>query len=393
MNQNDPNNVKPEENFADMMNESLNDINNDFFEPGQLVSAQIVKITTEWIFINIGAKSEGYVDATELLNEGGDVSVKEGDTIKVYFLKSQEGELHFTTKITEGKIAKKILQTAYDSGEIVEGYVNKEIKGGFEVTVGNMRAFCPYSQMGIERESPEIYIGQTLQFKVTDLEENGRNIILSNRVILEKERRAKIEVMQNELKEGMKIKGTVKSVQDFGAFVDIGGFQALIPISEISRGRVENIKDYLKKGQEVEAVILNIDWNKEKISLSMKELIADPWEAVNTKYKEGSIYTGKIVRLTNFGAFVTLEPGLDGLIHISELGGNTRIKHPREVVKEGDSLEVIVDKIDSEKKRISLKLLRPTEETEQDSFEKFTDKKDSTYNPFGNLGDLLKKKE
>jgi small subunit ribosomal protein S1 len=230
MNENE-HNMNTDEEFSDMMNESLININNEFYDPGQLINAQIVKITGEWIFLNIGSKSEGYLDATEMTDDNGNLTVKEGENINVYFVNSQDGELHFTTKVSEGKVGQRILQSAYDSGEKIEGYINKEIKGGYEVMVGNLRAFCPYSQMGLERENPEKYVGQKLQFKVTDLEENGRNVILSNRVILEEERKVKIESLRETLKVGMKVNGIVKSIQDFGAFVDIGGLQALIPIS------------------------------------------------------------------------------------------------------------------------------------------------------------------
>jgi len=393
MNVNESNNMNADEEFADLLDKSLSDISNEFYEPGQLVNAQIVKITEEWIFLNIGSKSEGYLETAEITDENGNISVNEGESIKVFFLSTQEGELHFTTKITEGKIGQKIVQNAFENGETIQGYVNKEIKGGYEVMIGTLRAFCPYSQMGLERENPEKFVGQKMQFRITDFEENGRNIIISNRVLLEEERKLKIESLRDTLMQGMKIKGTVKSVQNFGAFVDIGGIQGLIPISEISRGRIENINDYIKTGQEIEAVILNLDWDNEKVSLSIKEMLPDPWETADKKYTAGNTYSGKIARLTNFGAFVTLEPGLDGMVHISDLGGNTRIKHPREVVKEGDSLDVIIDKVDANKKRISLKVLRTAEENENDDYGKFMGKKDDTYNPFGNLGNLLKNKD
>ncbi|MBN2402397.1 MAG: S1 RNA-binding domain-containing protein [Spirochaetes bacterium] len=388
----DQNNIQPEENFADLLNESI--AGNDFFEPGQAVEAKIVKIAGDLIFLHTGGKSEGYLDAGELKDDTENLTVKEGDIIKAYFVSSQNGEMHFTTKISGGRAGQEMLESAFENSIPIEGYVEKEIKGGYEIKIGSLRAFCPYSQMGLEREAPEKYIGQKASFRITELGEKGRNIVLSNREIVEEERKARIQSLRESLKEGMTVKGIVKSVQDFGAFVDIGGVRALLPVSEISRGRVEDINAVLKAGDEIEAVILKLDWDNEKLSVSMKAALPDPWDEAQKKYQPGGRYIGKIVRLTNFGAFVTLEPGLDGLVHISELGGGKRIKHPAEAVKEGDSLEVVIDKVDAEKKRISLKLFSNMQaKAEETDYKEFMGKKaDSSYNPFGNLSGLMKDK-
>ncbi len=384
-------NTDEEENFADLLKDNY--ITNDFFDPGQLVEARVVKISGEWIFLHIGGKSEGYLEASELTDEKGKLTVNEGDIIKAYFLTSQNGELHFTTKISTGKTGQKILQTAFENAIPVEGYVNKEIKGGYEVMIGSLRAFCPYSQIGLEREDPGKYIGCKFSFRITEFDENSRNIILSNRIILEEERRSKIAVLRESLKQGMRVRGMVKSIHNYGAFIDIGVVQALLPISEISRGRVVDIHDHLKIGQEIDAVVLNMDWDKEKISLSIKEILPDPWEVADKKYVEGSAHTGKVARVANFGAFVTLEPGLDGLVHISDLGGGTRIKHPREVVKEGDSLEVIIGKVDTKQKRISLTPANSAKKSEEENYDQFMGKRDDSYNPFSGLDNLMKNKD
>jgi small subunit ribosomal protein S1 len=386
------NNINPEENFAELLKAS--NAGNDFFDPGQAVEAQIIKIAGDLIFLHIGGKSEGYLDSGELKDDAGNLTVKEGDTVKAYFLSSQNGEMHFTTKISGGRAGQEMLESAFENGIPIEGYVEKEIKGGFEIKIGTLRGFCPYSQMGIEREAPEKYIGQKASFRITEFGENGRNIVLSNKEILEEERAVRVKTMRESLKEGMIVRATVKSIQNFGAFVDIGGVRALLPISEISRGRTEDINAVLKTGQEIEAAILKLDWDNDKISISMKSIQPDPWDQAIGKYQQGTRYTGKIARLTNFGAFVTLEPGIDGLIHISELGSGKRIKHPGEVIKEGDSLEVIIDKVDAEKKRISLKLFSSVQaKAEETGYKEFLGKKaDSSYNPFGNLSGLMKDK-
>jgi len=382
------NSIENDETFADLLKNSLPD--NERMEPGQLVETEIVKITDEVTFLYIGGKSEGSLDTKELADDNGEISVKEGDTIKAYFMSSKGGELHFTTKISGEKAGYPVLLSAYENGIPVEGLIEKEIKGGYEVKIGKSRAFCPYSQMGLERESPEKYLGQNMPFKITEFSEKGRNIIVSNKAIMEEERQKLVDVLKDSLKQGDYIKGIIKSIQNFGAFVDIGGVQALVPISEISRERVEDINSVLKIGQEIEAVILNLDWDRERISLSIKETLPDPWLTAEKKYTEGSKHNGKIARLTNFGAFVTLEPGLDGLIHISDLGGGVRIKHPREVVQQGQMIEVQVNSVDIEKKRISLASLMARQE--QDTIKEYTDDSSVSYKPMGNLGDLLKGK-
>jgi small subunit ribosomal protein S1 len=386
------NNINTEENFADLLNKSS--FGNDFFEPGQAVEAKIIKISGDWIFLHIGGKSEGYLEAIEFKDDKGNLAVKEGDTVKAYFVSSKNGEMHFTTKISGGRAGQEMLESAYENRIPVEGYIEKEIKGGYEIKIGSVRGFCPYSQMGLEREAPEKYIGQKASFRITEVGEKGRNIVLSNREILEEEKKVRMSSLRESLKEGMKVKAVIKSIHDFGAFADIEGVKALLPVSEISRGRIEDIKSVFKAGQEIEAVILKLDWDNDKISISMKAMLPDPWDEALKKYLPGSRYTGKVVRLTSFGAFTELEPGLDGLVHISELGsGGKKIKHPGEAIKQGDMLEVVVDKVDIAKKRISLKLFSSIQaQAEESGYKEFLGKKtDSSYNPFGGLSGLIKK--
>ncbi|MDY6933471.1 MAG: 30S ribosomal protein S1 [Spirochaetota bacterium] len=379
------------QNFAELLEN--NHVDSHMYITGQMVDAEIIKIAGEWIFLNVGGKSEGYLEAKELIDEDGNLTVKEGDKIKAYLLSSQNEELHFTTRISGENAGLDLLQMAYKNGIPVEGFVEREVKGGCEVKIGNTRAFCPYSQIGMGRENIDKYITEHLPFKIIEFSENGRNIILSNRAILEEKRQAQIETLKDSLHEGKRIKGHVKSIQDFGAFVDIGGIQALLPISEISRGKVDDIRQSLSIGQEIEVAVINLDWENEKISLSIKELQPDPWDDAKIKYTKGSHHTGEITRITNFGAFVTLEPGLDGLIHISELGDNARIKHPREIVNEGERVEVQIAGVDIEKRRISLRpVVYSQKDSEMNNYQQYMNKKDDSYNPFSNLGDLLKDK-
>lgn len=371
-----------EENFADLLENSISGINR--FEPGQLIEADIVSISGDCIFLQLSGKSEGQLDAAELMDKDGNLTVNEGDSIKAFFLSAQNGELHFTTKIRGDKAGKAVLENAFESGIPIEGTVEKEIKGGFEIKIGDSRAFCPYSQIGKKRvENPEEYIGKNLTFKILEYSENGRNVLVSNRAILKEEQKNQIEILKKTLQENMTVKGTVISLQDFGAFVEINGVQALLPISEISRSRVEDIHQSLSVGQEIETAVIKLDWQNERITLSLKKLMTDPWDEAHKKYKSGTKHTGEVVRITNFGAFVSLEPGLDGLIHISDLEGDSRDYNPREALKKGQNINVKINSIDTLKKRISLKPVTNTQEDED--FKQYMEPESDTYNPFASL--------
>ncbi len=351
-----PDNTSDHESFADLFKDDT--IANKQLSPGQKIEARVVDVSHDSIFLDVGEKSEGFLDHKELEDETGAATVKVGDTLEVYFLSSANNELLFTTKIGGGSTSRAHLEEAYRSRIPLEGIVKKEIKGGFEITVaGNVRAFCPYSQMGLKRiADPEEYIGEHMLFKITKFSEGGRNIVLSRRIILEEEREQKRDELKEYLQEGMSIKGKITSIKDFGAFVDADGIEGLIPISEIGWSRTENIHDVLTEGQDVEVVILKLDWENERFSFSLKQALADPWQDIAKQFSVGSFHSGKIIRLAQFGAFVNLAAGIDGLIHISKLGGGRRINHPKEVVEEGQTVDVKIEDIDQEQKRISLSL-------------------------------------
>jgi small subunit ribosomal protein S1 len=362
------------------------------FKPGQLLETTIVSISKDCIFLQLGGKSEGILERDELLDKDGQLSVMEGDRIKVYFLQSRNGELRFTTKISGDKAGSAMLEQAYLNKVSVEGLVEKEIKGGFEVKLGDTRAFCPHSQMGARRGEPnaEPPVGKHLSFKIIEYKEGGRKILVSNRAIHEEAQQLKVEALKARLQEGMIVKGVVTSLQDFGAFVDLDGVQALLPISEIGRARVEDIHALLSVGQEIEAAVLKLDWKNQRLSLSMKRLLSDPWEQAVAKYPVDSKHSGTVARLADFGAFVTLEPGLDGLVHNSELrSGNKYSSSQPAALKVGQSLTVQILGVDRANRRIALKPASSQEEDQTAS--QYMDKtSDSdTYNPFAAL---LKKK-
>ncbi|MBE0500843.1 MAG: 30S ribosomal protein S1 [Desulfuromonadales bacterium] len=375
------------ESFAEMFEKSLSGVTR--LELGQQTEAKILQIGAEWAFLDVGQKGEGVLDVRELQDDEGNLTVAVGDKIKAYFMSQKGGELRFSMKIGGGGSGgTEQLEEAWRSGIPVDGRIEKEVKGGFEVKLpGNVRAFCPFSQLGLRRQSnPEEMIGTSFSFKITQFEEQGRNIVVSHRVLLEEEREVLREELKQTLKEGMLVKGVVTSIRDFGAFVDIGGIEGLLPISELAYGRVEDVGDVVAEGEELELVIKRIDWEENKFSFSLRDTLADPWNGVADKYKAGTKLTGKISRLAPFGAFVTLEPGIDGLVHISRLGEGKHIKHPQEVVKVGDALPVTVEKVDLEAHRISLIPTGTEEETGETSYSD----EPASGSGMGSFADLLK---
>ncbi|MHB1016097.1 MAG: 30S ribosomal protein S1, partial [Desulfurivibrionaceae bacterium] len=353
--------------FAEMFQETAASTK-ERLRPGQKIEATVVRIAREWIFLDLGAKSEGAVAKNEFTDGEGNLTVGEGDRVQVYFLSEKNNERLFTAKVSGGAVAGH-LDEACQNGIPVEGTVTAETKGGFEVRFsGSVRAFCPFSQMEMRRiENSEEYIGKKFAFRITKFGEHGKNIVVSRRALLEEERAQQKEILQESLAIGQTVKGVITSIRDFGAFVDIGGIEGLIPVSEIAWGRIEDIHERLAVGQEVTVTVLKLDWDQDRYSFSLKDSLPDPWEGISGMFPEGSIVTGKVVRLTEFGAFVTLAPGIDGLVYISKLGAGRRISHPREVVQVGDALEVKIDSVDSEKKRLSLSLPLPAKAEGQET--------------------------
>jgi len=377
-----------EESFADLFQEKT--VAKKKLQPGDRVEAVVADISGENIFLDIGGKSEGVLKAAEFQDDEGNCTVQAGDTLKVFFVAQRGGEMIFTTKLGSGQASLQEIEDAFHSGIPVEGRVAKEIKGGFEIKVAGQRGFCPYSQMDIRRvEDPEEYIEQTFSFKVMEFSSKGRNIILSSRAVLEEQREEQREQLQQTLEEGMRVAGTVTSIRDFGAFVDLGGIDGLIPISEMAWGQTDKVEDILSRGQQVEVVIKSLDWDKERISLSLRETTENPWDKVEENYAPGSVHQGTVSRLTTFGAFVTLEPGVDGLLHISKLGSGRRINHPREVLESGQVMTVKIDGVDKEKKRISLVPEDYTETDKTDSKE-YMPPTNAQPKSMGTFGDLLK---
>ncbi len=376
------------ESFEDLFQKKS--VSRQRLQPGDRIEAVVAGLSGENIFLDIGGKSEGIVRISEFQDNEGKCTVETGDKIKAFFVARRGGEMIFTTRLGSGQASLQELEDAFHAGIPVQGKVTKEIKGGFEIQIAGVRAFCPYSQMDIRRiEDPDEYIEQTMSFKVTEFSSNGRNIICSSRAVLEEEREEQRQKLQETLEEGMRVTGTVASIREFGAFVDLGGVDGLIPISELAWGQTEKVEDILSRGQHVEVAIKKLDWDNDRISLSLRETTENPWTGAFEKYPPGSVHQATVSRLAAFGAFITLEPGVDGLLHISKLGSGRRINHPREVLEVGQSITVKIDAVDLEKRRISLV---PEDYTEGGGKDK------NTYTPppvgqvpksMGTLGDLL----
>ncbi len=383
-----------EESFQDLLERTYSEPSR--LEPGEQVSAKIIGIASDIIFLDLGRKGEGCIDKKEFQDADGNLAVAEGDSVQAYYVGTRNNEMWFATKIGGAAVAPALIEEAWRSGIPVEGTVETEVKGGFSIRVaGGFRGFCPHSQIGDGRsESRGESTGKRLLFRITKIDAKGRNMVLSHRVLMEERRQQEKESLRETMREGMTVRGRITSVREFGAFVSLGPVEGLVPASEVGWERGEDIRKTLAAGQEVDVVIMHLDWEKERFTFSMKKTLPDPWDSVEGNYPAGSFHTGKVTRLAAFGAFVSLEPGVDGLLHISKLGGGKRIRHPGEAVREGQEIGVKVDSVERGKRRISLSL--PPEENQEGSpadpedFRHYL--REEPPPSVGSLGELLKAK-
>lgn len=339
---------------------------------GQMVKGTVVNIGANSVFLDLGSKSEGVLEREQVCDAEGELQVAIGDTVeaRVTEVDGPSGCVVLSRSIARGADAADALVGAFESGMPVEGLVSGLNKGGLEVEVAGMRAFCPISQIDSRFvEDANHFVGQKYQFKITRIEKGrgkNMNIVLSRRKLLEEENAAQAAVLRETLREGQVVKGRVTTLKDYGAFVDLGGLEGMLHISELGHSRVGHPSEVLSVDQEIDVKIVKIEpavgaRKEERISLSVKAMHESPWESVGGNIKEGQRITGTVVRLQPFGAFVELSPGLEGLAHISELGAGRRINHPREVLAEGAKVEVTVLSIDPVQQRISLTLKSPDE--------------------------------
>jgi small subunit ribosomal protein S1 len=365
-------------------------------KPGEQIKAKVLHVSGDWVFLDIGQKGEGVLEKRELTDPEGNLTVASGDIITAWFTGGERGELRFTTKIGGvGAADRSLIEDAWQAGIPVEGSVEKEVKGGFEVRIGSNRAFAPYSLMSLRRVADSAsFVGKKMKFMIVEYAEGGRNLIVSHRAILEEEAARDRELLKETLQPGMTVSAVVTSIQKFGAFVRAGAVEGLLPISEIGWTKVKDVADLLSVGDEITVVIKNIDWDNNKFSFSLKDTLPDPWESLVQDFTVGSVHSGTVSRLAQFGAFVTLAAGVDGLLHISKLGKGKRISHPREVLKEGETVEVIVEGVDRDSKRISLAIaetVRAAAEAEAD-IQSFRQLSSQAPEKMGTFADLLQAK-
>lgn len=322
---------------------------------GEVVKGRVIQIGAESVFVDIGGKGEAWMDRAELTDEQGRLRVAVGDEVEATVMSAGD-ETRLSTKIRQGAQARQALAVAAESGVPVEGKVSAVIKGGYEVTVAGLRAFCPLSQMDLRRvATAEEYVGRVLEFRITTYGEGGRNIVLSRRRLLEEQAAKMAEETRRTLVPGAVLPGTVASLADFGAFVDLGGVQGLVPLSELSHSRVGRPADRLRVGEMVTVKVLRIDPEKGKVTLSLKALEGDPWAAVPGRLRERQVVVGRAARATEFGVFVELLPGVDGLLHVSEIP-RSRQGALREAAAAGAELPVLIVGIDGDRRRIALAL-------------------------------------
>ncbi len=380
--------MSDEKSFADLFDRKAASPRS--FKLGEKVSGTVVRVGAEAVFVDMGGKSEGYISCSELFDDQGELIVAEGDEISAYFV-GAGGDMRFSVRIGGPDSGSAMLASAAESGIPVAGTVMAEIKGGYEVRLsGATRAFCPHSQMDLRRRGePESHIGERFSFLISKFSEDGRNIVLSRRKLLEQEQTEAREKLKETMEEGSIRRGRITAVMDFGAFVEVEGVEGLIPVSEVSWGRVEDLDERLHPGDEVEVAALRLDWDNDRISFSLKAAAPDPF--LDPGFAPGTEHEGVVSSLTVFGAFVSLKDGPEGLVHISALAGGRKINHPREVIGKGDSIRVRVDKIDPEAKRLSLVPVEMVAdaESEAETVREYINKGPGASSGMGTFADLM----
>ena len=325
---------------------------------GNIVTGKVIKVGSDSVLIDIGYKSEGRINLSEFRTPQGEVGVSEGDEIEV-FLESTEDDDGLVIVSKEKADKLKIwdeISEACENSQIIEGRIIERVKGGLAVDIG-VKAFLPGSQIDLTtvRDLNKM-VGQTYQFKIVKFNKIRGNIVLSRRAILEKERAAQRAETLGTISEGSLVKGLVKNITDYGAFIDLGGLDGLLHITDLSWKRINHPSEVLTVGEEVEVRVLKFDEQKQRVSLGMKQMIEDPWANADMKYPKNSTVKGKVVNLTEYGAFVEMEEGIEGLIHVSEMSWTKRVKHPSAILTLQEEIEAVVLDMDVENRRMSLGL-------------------------------------
>jgi len=358
--------------FAALFEKSVE--NGDFAREGEIISGTVVSVGRDAVVVDIGGKSEGVIQLREFADANGATAVKAGDRVDVY-IESRENDDGLVTLSKEKADKMKVwdeISNACEADELIEGTISQRVKGGLSVTIrGGVKAFLPGSQVDLRPiRNLDKLIGQTYKFKVIKFNKKRGNIVLSRRVLLERERDEMKQKTLEVLTEGMVVKGTIKNITEYGAFVDLGGIDGLLHITDMSWGRVNHPSEVFQVGDEVTVKVLKYNPETERVSLGLKQTQEDPWNHAEEAYPAGKKVRGKVMSITDYGAFVELEPGVEGLIHVSEMSWTKKVKHPSKLLEVGQEIECQVLEVDARAKRISLGL----KQLEPDPWMLFTDK-------------------
>ncbi|HZW24100.1 MAG TPA: 30S ribosomal protein S1 [Gallionella sp.] len=346
--------VENPDSFAAMFEESLT---RKEMRAGELITAQVVRVDHNMVVVNAGLKSESLIPVEEFLDDKGELEVKAGDfvTVAIESLENGYGETKLSREKAKRLAAWHDLELAMEEGKIVEGFVSGKVKGGLTAMVNGIRAFLPGSLVDIRPvKDTTPYENKLMELKVIKLDRKRNNVVVSRRAVLEETMGADREAIMENLKEGAIVKGVVKNITDYGAFVDLGGIDGLLHITDLAWRRVKHPSEVLNVGDEVEAKILKFDQEKNRVSLGIKQMGDDPWNGLARRYPQGTRLFGKVTNLTDYGAFVEIEQGIEGLVHVSEMDWTNKNVHPSKVVSLGDEVEVMILEIDEQRRRISL---------------------------------------
>ena len=340
--------------FAELFEESLKTVD---MKPGSIVTGVIIDIDNEWVTVHAGLKSEGVISRDEFLDANGNCSLSIGDEVQVALEAVEDG--FGETKLSREKAKRaeswKDLEAAHEANAVVVGIINGKVKGGFTVDINTIRAFLPGSLVDVRpvRETAHLE-GKELEFKVIKLDQKRNNVVVSRRAVMEAANSVERDALLESLQEGMSVKGIVKNLTDYGAFVDLGGVDGLLHITDMAWKRIKHPSEIVEVAQEIDVKILKFDRERNRVSLGLKQLGEDPWLEITGRYPEGTRVMAKITNLTDYGCFAELEEGVEGLVHVSEMDWTNKNVHPSKIVNLGDELEVLVLDIDEERRRISL---------------------------------------
>jgi len=342
------------ESFAELFEESLNTIE---MSPGSIVMGTVIDIEEDWIIVHAGLKSEGVIPKSQFLNEEGNCDLNIGDQVKVAMeiVDDGFGETRLSREKARRAESWSALEDANETGEIVTGVINGKVKGGFTVEVADIRAFLPGSLIDLRPLRDTAHLeGKPLEFKVIKLDQKRNNVVVSRRAVLEQENSHERDALLASIEEGQNVKGIVKNLTDYGAFVDLGGVDGLLHITDMAWKRIRHPSEMVNVGDEVDVRVLKFDKEKNRVSLGMKQLGDDPWSDIISRYPEGAKVQATITNLTEYGCFAEIESGVEGLVHVSEMDWTNKNVHPSKVVSVGDETEVMILEIDEDRRRISL---------------------------------------